>query len=144
MPVACSNCREAGLVCRVHVRSGRCNECNRANRKNCNIRVSADEWSVIKAEKDRLQSRLAELKREQLQIEEALRINAEKASEAIAVEEAAIVRLEQAEASSSGNGVLAMSPFSWSASDGFLDDIWEAPAPDYLGEPLPSGLGSSS
>jgi hypothetical protein len=43
MPVACCNCRNAGLVCRVHIKSGRCGECNRSNAKDCNIRISENE-----------------------------------------------------------------------------------------------------
>ena len=134
MPVACRNCREAGLVCRVHIRSGRCNECNRSNSKTCNIRISENEWSTIKEEKDRLQARLLEIEKEKLEIQQALKENADRAAEAIAVEEADIIRLEQQEAASAPSDGMALSPFTWSALSGFGDDVWEANPPSYLGE----------
>ena len=136
MPVACRNCRENGLVCRVHIRSGRCNECNRSNSKTCNIRISENEWSTIKEEKDRLQARLLEIEREKLEIQEALKENADRAAEAIAVEEADIQRLEQQEALVAPSEGMALSPFTWSALSGFGDEVWEANAPVYLGDPV--------
>jgi septal ring factor EnvC (AmiA/AmiB activator) len=135
MPVACSNCRSAGLVCKVHVRSGRCNECNRSNAKNCNIRISENEWNSILEDRRRLQARLEELEKEKSDVERALRDNADRAAEAISVEGAEIQRLEQEEASASSN-VLAMSPFTWSAVSGLDDSLWEAPVPGYLGDPV--------
>jgi hypothetical protein len=146
MPVACRNCRENGLVCRVHIRSGRCNECNRSNSKTCNIRISENEWSTIKEEKDRLQSRLLDLEREKLEIQEALRSNAERAAEAIAVEEADIQRLEQQEALVAPTDGMALSPFTWSAMSGFGDEVWDADPPVYLGETVgtvPAAGGNS-
>lgn len=146
MPVACRNCREAGLVCRVHIRSGRCNECNRSNSKTCNIRISENEWSTIKEEKDRLQARLLEIEKEKLEIQQALKKNADRAAEAIAVEEADILRLEQQEAALVPSDGMALSPFTWSALSGFDDDVWEANPPSYLGEPVGtrSTVGGSS
>ena len=132
MPVACRNCRESGLVCRVHIRSGRCNECNRSNSKTCNIRISENEWSTIKEEKDRLQARLLEIEREKLEIQQALKENADRASEAIAVEEADIQRLERQEAGVAPSDGVALSPFTWSALSGFDDGVWEADPPAYL------------
>lgn len=59
MPLACQYCRQNNLVCRVHVRSGKCNHCHRHNNSDCNIRISEEEWSSMKQEKIRLQERLA-------------------------------------------------------------------------------------
>jgi hypothetical protein len=134
MPVACRNCREAGLVCRVHVRSGRCNECNRSNSKTCNIRISSDEWSTIKEEKERLQARLYEIQKEELEIKKALAENADRAAEAIAVEEMEIQRIEQQESTAAPSDGVALSPFTWSIMDGLSDEVWAANPPSYLDE----------
>jgi hypothetical protein len=136
MPVACRNCRDAGLVCKVHIQSGRCNECNRKNSKTCNIRISASEWAVIRAERERLLARREELKKEEAELDRALKENAERAAEAIAVEEANIVLLEQREAAVAPSDGLALSPFTWSAVEGWSDDVWSAGVPAYLGETL--------
>jgi hypothetical protein len=136
MPVACRNCRIANRVCRVHVRSGRCNECNRSNAKDCNIKISENEWSVIKAEKDRLQARLDALQQEEREVKKALEENAARAAEAISVEEASIQRLEEQEAAVSSLGEVALSPFTWSSMDGLVDDVWDAQVPTYLGNPI--------
>jgi hypothetical protein len=117
MPVACRNCRSSGLVCRVHIRSGRCNECNRHNLKNCNIRISEKEWSLIRQERERLQARLEAIKKEEAEVQRALRDNAERAAGAISVEEASISLLEQQESMAGPSDGLAMSPFTWSLMD---------------------------
>jgi hypothetical protein len=136
MPVACRNCRIAGVVCKVHVRSGRCNECNRHNLKTCNIRISANEWSVIREERERLIARAEANKKEAAEIAKALRENEDRAAEAISVEEANIAVLEQQEATAALSDGLAMSPFTWSAMDGLDDGMWTAEVPTYLGEAL--------
>jgi hypothetical protein len=122
MPVACRNCRVAGLVCRVHVRLGRCNECNRRNLKSCNIRISENEWVLIRQERERLQARLGAIKNEEAEVQKALQENAERAAEAISVEEAGISLLEQQEATAGPSDGLALSPFTWSLMEGLPDD----------------------
>jgi hypothetical protein len=87
MPVACRNCRVAGLVCQVHVRSGQCNECNQRNLKSCNIRISESEWVLIRQDRERLQARLEAVKKEEAEVQKALQENAKRAAEAISVEE---------------------------------------------------------
>jgi hypothetical protein len=147
MPVACARCRTKGLVCRVHVHSGRCNECNRSNADNCDIRISEEEWGIIRTEREQLQERLAAIQREAVEIGEALQRNAVRAAEMISVEESNIQRLEREEAAASSKGQLALSPFTWSVQDGMTDDFWEATAPTFLGEPVggtaPTSGGSS-
>jgi hypothetical protein len=132
MPVACRNCRVAGLVCQVHVRSGRCNECNRRNLKTCNIRISEGEWALIRQERERLQARLDAIKKEEAEVKKALEENAERAAEAISVEEAGIVLLEQQEATAGPSDGLALSPFTWSMMEGLPDDSWSGEVPAYL------------
>jgi hypothetical protein len=143
MPVACRNCRDQGLVCKVHVQSGRCNECNRKNSKTCNIRISANEWAVIREERERLLARREAIRKEEAEVDKALRENAARAAEAISVEEANITLLEQQEAVASLSDGLAMSPFTWSAAEGWDDTMWAAQAPDYLGEPLKEAPATS-
>lgn len=143
MPVACRNCRAAGLTCRVHVRSGRCNECNRRNLKNCNIRISESEWSVILEEKKQLQARLESLRKEEEEVKELLRKNADRAAEAIAVEEANIALLEQQEASAWPTDGMALSPFTWSAVAGLGDEVWDAGVPEHLEDPC-AGSGETA
>lgn len=120
MPVACRNCRDAGLVCKVHVSSGRCNECNRRKLKTCNIRISAKEWAVIRSERERLLARPEELKKEEAELDKALKENATRAAEAIAEKEASIELLEQQEAVAALSDGLAMPPFTWSAAEGWM------------------------
>jgi predicted metal-dependent hydrolase len=110
MPVACRNCQADGLVCQVHVQSGRCSECNRKNSKTCNIRVSANEWVVIREERECLLARREAIQKEEAEVEKALRENANQATEAISVKEANITLLEQQETSASLSDGLEMSP----------------------------------
>ena len=60
MPTACSNCRKNGRVCRVHVRSGRCGECNLHGLKTCNIKITASEWSRLSKERAKLLDKIKE------------------------------------------------------------------------------------
>jgi hypothetical protein len=82
-------------VCCVHVWSGCCNKCNCLNSKTCNIRISSNKWSTIREEKERLQARLYEIQKEELEIKKALAENANCAAEAIAVKEIEIQRIKQ-------------------------------------------------
>ncbi len=58
MPKACSHCNKAGRVCRVHVRSGRCSECNIRNLRGCNIKITESEWSRLHKERSKLLSQI--------------------------------------------------------------------------------------
>jgi hypothetical protein len=104
MPVACARCRTKGLICRVHVHLGCCNECNCSNADNCDIRISEEEWGIIQVEREQLQERLAAIQREAVEIGEALQRNAVRAAEIISVEESNIQRLEREEAAASSKG----------------------------------------
>lgn len=153
MPRACSNCRRANRECRVHVRSGVCGECHLRG-GTCDIRITQEEWQRLMSERDRITQALAEAQAAQQaahariqraeeerlrasQQESSLRVELRKleveAEEAIAVEETQILALERQEAlealadkqlpaeSSSG---LAMSPYTWSATEGLPDEYW--------------------
>lgn len=58
MPRACSNCRRLGRVCKVHVRSGRCSECNIHGLKGCDIKITASEWERLSKERAKLLSQI--------------------------------------------------------------------------------------
>lgn len=77
MPRACSNCRRAGVECKVHVRSGTCGECHLKG-GTCDIRITQEEWQRLLSERARL---LMELKTAQTaqKAAEAARQVAEKA-----------------------------------------------------------------
>jgi hypothetical protein len=65
-------------------------------------------------------------------VKKALEENAERAAEAISVEEAGIVLLEQQEATAGPSDGLALSPFTWSMMEGLPDDGWSGEVPAYL------------
>ncbi len=60
MPTVCTPCRNSNLVCRVHVQSGRCNNCNHSNNSQCDIRVTALEFSKLSKERVSLLKRMDE------------------------------------------------------------------------------------
>lgn len=133
MPKACSNCRVSGKECRVHVRSGRCGACHLSGAV-CDVRVTRSEWERLKSERQRI---LREIELSRKAQEEAfqkeLRLRREmvelerQAEEAIAVEEANIEvqeRQEFLETTNLPTDPLALSPHTWSASDGLADQFW--------------------
>jgi hypothetical protein len=154
MPLACQYCRQNSLVCRVHVRSGKCNHCHRHNNSDCNIRISEEEWSSMKQEKVRLQERLAAvqhqrslLDQEERDLRRALHDTDQRAAEAIAVEERSILLQEQQEQVDGVAGLslegpsLSLSPFTWSALDGLPDMVWDGTSvPHYLESPVTSSF----
>ena len=60
MPTKCTPCKEAGRVCRVHVRSGRCGACNNTNNTGCDIQVTASEFRRLVSKRDALKRNLSE------------------------------------------------------------------------------------
>ena len=70
-----------------------------------------------------MQARLYEIQKEELEIKKALAENADRAAEAIAVEEMEIQRIEQQEATSAPSDGVALSPFTWSIIDRLLDEV---------------------
>ena len=70
---------------------------------------------MIREERELLLARREAIRKEEAEVEKALRENATRAAEAISVEEANIVLLEQQEAVASLSDGLALSPFTWSA-----------------------------
>ena len=61
-----------------------------------------------------------------------MRENAERAAEAISVEEANIQLLEQQEATAGPSDGVAFSPFTWSLMDGLPNKSWSGEVPAYL------------
>ena len=143
MPRACSNCRHAGVECKVHVKSGICGRCHLSGvQKSCDVRITKEEWSRLVSERARLleevkrslsdqkaaeQARREAADREISAREALLEIEAE-AEKAIEVEEAQIRALERFEAEQAPKepSELALSPFTRSLEAGVTDDFWEA------------------
>lgn len=161
----CSTCVKHKRVCKVHIKSGRCGECNRRNQR-CDVRVTQSEFRRLVEEKDKLRRGIDAAREAQDQANrdmekalEALRTSRAKeqrlrqqmdlldnrAAEAIAVEERAIEELEQEEASEAlldeapTEGLaLNLSPGTWSALDGYSESFW-----DDLLDPGAVGVGPS-
>ena len=53
----CSTCRKHNRVCRVHVRSGRCSECNRRNQR-CDAKITESEFRRLVDQKKKLKSEI--------------------------------------------------------------------------------------
>jgi len=148
MPSTCTNCRENRRVCRVHVKSGRCSECNRHNSR-CDIRVTAAEFASLKTARLRLLQQLEEAReatsraiaREQRLMKE-LQLVEKRASDAISIESRSIEEQEAEEEllapGPAPSGELALSPFTWSAMDGMDDGFWDSAG---LPDPVVVGPG---
>lgn len=115
MPTKCTPCRDAGRVCRVHVKSGRCGACNSSNNSRCDIRITSSEFRRLIKERTSLKEKLRvhreELDAARLALEAAherysvalskegrllkqMEYNETKAAEAITVEERGIQEQE--------------------------------------------------
>ena len=157
MVKSCSTCKKHGRVCKVHIRSGKCNECLRRNQR-CDLQVAQSEWERLKSEKAKLKRRIEEAREEQeeasraeekaretrriafareMRLRQQMDLVDDRAAEAIAVEERNIDELEHEERQE-GQEVLdlgptdpafSLSPGTWAALDGFPDDFWEMPLP---------------
>lgn len=153
MPKACSNCRKGDRVCKVHVRSGVCGECHLRGGV-CDVRITQNEWERLLSERTRLlkeiketedtraraelaradaerarlaaeADRQAAVQKEWLLREEMRKLEAE-AADAVAVEEAQILALERHEASLRPVPDVALSPLTWSATEGIPDEFWDS------------------
>ena len=156
---SCTRCREAKLVCRAHISSGRCGACTKANVRGCDVRVTEGEWTRLKERRrvleqkreqnrvivvrkqEELAQRMEELQKAQTELSAAWskegRLQKEMdllergEAEAIAVESAELEELDPPAESG-----FFLQPSTWSAQDGILDDFWSDPSflnvPDLL------------
>jgi len=163
----CSTCVKHNRVCKVHLRSGRCNHCNRQNQR-CDVKVTQSEFRRLTEEKQKLKRQIDEALSAQAAALEALRtarareerlrqqmdLTDRRAAEAIAVETRAIEELEVEEAQetlvpdTSPQGLaLQLSPSTWGAIDGVPDGFWENGLDSSLLENFlasaPSNIGES-
>jgi hypothetical protein len=106
----CSNCAKHSLVCKVHLRSGKCNNCNRKNIK-YDIKVTQLEFYRLTQEKQKLRCQIDEALSAQAEALEMLRttrareerlrqqidLTDQHATEAIAIESRALEELESEE-----------------------------------------------
>lgn len=137
MPRACSECREHRRVCRVHVRSGRCGQCNLHNSK-CDIRITENEWKRLGEERRKLIDALETARDEtsravakERRLLAQLDLVEQRVDNARAVDAREVAEVELSEAPE-GQAILALSPFTWSALDGIPDDFFTADPPGYL------------
>ena len=107
----CSGCAKNNRVCKVHLRSGKCNHCNRMNLR-CDVKVTQSEFRRLTEEKQKLKRQIDEALSAQADALEALRtarareerlrqqmdLTDQRAAEAIAVESRALEELDAAEA----------------------------------------------
>lgn len=146
MVKACSTCKKHKRVCKVHARSGKCNECVRRGQR-CDIQVSRSEFDRLRAEKEKLLQGIADARRAQEEAHKALEAAHEasrtafakemrlrqqmdlvdrRADDAIAVEVANIEELEEQERQEEAARELSLnlSPTTWSALDGLPEDFF--------------------
>lgn len=93
----CSTCEKHKRVCKVNLRSGRCNQCLHRNQR-CDVKVTQSEFEYLKREKERLRSDIQKAREAQdnaHQEEERLRVLQEKAREDSRVAFAKEMRLRQ-------------------------------------------------
>lgn len=142
----CSSCRNAKRVCRVHIRSGKCGECVRRGRSDCDVRVSESEWGVLQREHEKLRKDMEKAREETVALQERLNKSMSKEmrlrkqldalerreADAIAVEERDIEEQEKEEQEwvlepEAAGTDLHLNPFTWSSLDGIPDDFWDLP-----------------
>ena len=144
MVTPCATCSRHGRVSRVHVRSGKCNECLRRNQR-CDIRVSQSEWNRLEQERKRLRDAIkdafhvqeqarkeADLARErqqtafarEMRLRQQLDLLDKKEEEAVAAEYAGIEQ-EEVDAAALEFAVntpgLTLGPETWNAIEGGFD-----------------------
>jgi len=167
MVKSCSTCQRHKRVCKVHLRSGKCSECLHHGQR-CDVRVTQSEWDRLKADKARLRKEIKEAYEAQeaahaaqekaredlwaafakeMRLQQQMDLLDKRAEEAIAVEEANIVELEQEELLDvsgvpEGSLGLNLALDTWSALDGLPLDFWEVPT-DVFGGTAVATSGSS-
>ena len=106
----CSNCAKHNRLCKVHLRSGKCNHCNRKN-IGCDVKVTQSEFRRLTEEKQKLRRQIDEALSAQAEALEMLRtarareerlrkqmdLTDQRAAEAIAVEARALEELDTVE-----------------------------------------------
>ena len=106
----CSSCVQHNRVCKVHLRSGKCNHCNRKN-IGCDVKVTQSEFRRLTEEKQKLRRQIDEALSAQAEALEMLRtarareerlrkqmdLTDQRAAEAIAVEARALEELDTVE-----------------------------------------------
>lgn len=154
----CSTCVKHNRVCKVHVRSGRCNECTRRSQR-FDVKVTQNEFHRLIDEKQKLKRNIDEALSAQADALEALRtararaerlrqqmdLIDKRAEEAISVESRSVEEQEAEEVldtSGVDNSGLALQLLSetWGCLDDVPDGFWE----NSLDPKLLEGLGFTS
>ena len=141
----CSNCAKHNRLCKVHLRSGKCNHCNRRN-IDCDVKVTQSEFRRLTEEKQKLRRQIDEALSAQAEALEMLRtarareerlrkqmdLTDQRAADAIAVESRALEELEAEKGqetlvpdTSTEGLALQLSPSTWGALDDVPPGFWE-------------------
>jgi hypothetical protein len=141
----CSSYVKHNRVCKVHLRSRKCNHCNRQNQR-CDVKVTQSEFRRLTEEKQKLKRQIDEALSAQADALEALRtarareerlrqqmdLTDRRAAEAIAVESRALKELDAQEGEEtlpldtpSEGLALQLSPSTWGALEDVPDGFWE-------------------
>jgi hypothetical protein len=136
MPRKCNHCVKDQLVCKVHVKSGRCGNCNDRGHNDCNVRVTEAEWRRLKVERSKLLDEI-EAAREatskalakERRLMKQLELLDKRSDDAVALQEAQAQEQEVEEflaevGSTPPGSELALQPDTWSAMDGIPDEHW--------------------
>ena len=136
MPRKCNHCQKDNLVCKVHIKSGRCGNCNDRGHNDCNVRVTEAEWRKLKVERSKLLDAIEQAREatsialaKERRLMKQLELLDKRSDDAVALQEAQAQEAEVEEflaglGSESLSGELALQPETWSAMDGIPDEHW--------------------
>jgi hypothetical protein len=137
----CSSCVKHSRVCKVHLRSGKYNHCNRQNQR-CDVKVTQSEFRCLTEEKQKLERQIDEALSAQADALDALRtarareerlrqqtdLTYSRAAEAIAVESRALKELKVVEGQETlsletpSDGLAPqLSPSTWGVPEDVVD-----------------------
>lgn len=137
----CSRCVKNNLVCRVHISSGKCAHCHLSNTSRCDAKVTEVEWKKLTdqrkkllVELDRAKEALATAHAKEMRLRKQLDAVDRRVEEGRALEEREIAEEEEEERRLEAQGLLldpvpnsdlALSPLTFSAMGGYLDnEFW--------------------
>lgn len=127
----------------MHISSGRCGECAKHSRKDCDVKITEGEWVRLKRTRARLLERQVEAQaattaamKKEIEAREATAkaVSTEarllKELELLEKRGAEMISVGEREAVSEmflddiGDSGMALTPTTWSACDGLTDDMW--------------------
>ena len=150
MPTPCGRCKHSSSLCKVDLRSGRCSECIRCERR-CDLSITRQEWLCLKKEKANLEKDVEERKEavtaimvEKLQLRKKLAMSTGVQAKAVNRKLASLAEREDKlnvptepgiSFPPSPNHVVdgpEMSPQSWASEECLPRCFWSTPGPQTL------------